>query len=157
MRHFKKDEQNIVIAWSEYSVEYIDRYRNTQTRIATGLEIEEDEQKRLINNVGALIRLLPEELSPVAEDRASSTTEPTLTKQIPPEVNDNKHISNVSLTIKPDARNVGNKPSIDWDELPADEEKPENFEAYRKWQPEKIDKPATLRQIQEFLKSFGKK
>ena len=41
--------------------------------------------------------------------------------------------------------------------LPTDEEKPENFEAYRQWQPTEIDKPATRSQIQDFLKSFGKK
>ena len=152
LRHFKKDEQNIIIAWSEYSAEYLDRYRNTQTRIATGLEIAESEQKRLIDNVGALTRPLPEELSPVAEQKTAPELIFTQAQPKP-----RQEIKNEILTGEDNDRFVGNKPSIDWHKLPTDEEKPENFEAYRQWQPEKIDKPATLRQIQEFLKSFGKK
>ena len=152
LRHFKKDEQNIIIAWSEYSAEYLDRYRNTQTRIATGLEIAESEQKRLIDNVGALTRPLPEELSLLAEQKTAP--ERILTQAQP---KPRQEIKNEILTGEDNDRFAGNKPNIDWHQLPADEEKPENFEAYRQWQPEKIDKPATLRQIQEFLKSFGKK
>ena len=102
----------------------------------------------MIDNVGALTRPLPEELSLLASDEVLSTTEPTSAPRLLP--SPRQEPKNETLTGE-------NKSSIDWDKLPADEEKPENFEAYRKWQPEKIDKPATLSQIQEFLKSFGKK
>ena len=154
LRHFKKDEQNIIIAWSEYSAEYIDRYKNTQTRLASGLEISQSEQRHLIENQAALTKPIPSELSPVSELR-DTTQNSTLAKKLPPEaeVNESQEISNVSVND----HTTRNKHSIDWDKLPEKEDLPENFAAYGQWQPAEIDKPADRSQVQDFLKSLCKK
>ena len=106
----------------------------------------------MIDNVGALTRPLPEELLPVAEQKTAP--ERILTQAQP---KPRQETENETLTGEDSDRTTRNKPSIDWHKLPADEEKPENFGAYQEWLPEKIEKPATLSQIKEFLKSFGKK
>ena len=174
LRHFKKDEGNVAIAWSEYSAEYLDRFKNTQTRLANGLAIKEQEQKRLIENQAALSRPLPAKMSLVsAFPQPESIKAGETIKQLSPVVDDSNWGIKKQYTSKgntplnptqlhsnlPDQKDKqttnNNKTStIDWHQLP-EAEKPDNPGAYQNWQPEQIEKLADLSQIQNFLKSIS--
>ena len=178
LSHFRKDPANLAIRWEQYSDEYLDRYQNTQMRLANGLAIGQEEQKQLIENHGALTKPLPETLSPVAANKQTTTNRlvavstkerssriddrTKLVKELPSNTtnlennfpsNENKVHAVLRDTLIQKNWLGNNKFTIDWQQL-KEEEKPDNPVAYRNWQPEEIERPADPSQIQEFLRSF---
>ena len=63
LRHFKKDPDNLAIAWEQYQSEYLNRYETTQILLTNGVQIEPEYQKRLIDNQRAITQSLPPEIN----------------------------------------------------------------------------------------------
>ena len=63
LRHFKKDPDNLVIAWEQYQSEYLNRYETTQILMTNGVEIPQEYQRRLINNQRSITQSLPQEIN----------------------------------------------------------------------------------------------
>jgi hypothetical protein len=61
--HFKKDPDNLAIAWEQYQSEYLNRYETTQILMTNGVEIPQEYQRRLINNQRAITQSLPQEIN----------------------------------------------------------------------------------------------
>ncbi|MDJ0689212.1 MAG: hypothetical protein QNJ41_11940 [Xenococcaceae cyanobacterium MO_188.B32] len=67
LRHFKKDPANIPIYWLSYQEETKHRYDNAATRMANGVAIKPEEQKLLVARSRAITEQLPEEINPVSK------------------------------------------------------------------------------------------
>ena len=63
LRHFKKDPDNLAIAWEQYQSEYLNRYETTQILMTNGVEIPEEYQRRLVDNQRAITQSLPQEIN----------------------------------------------------------------------------------------------
>jgi len=63
LRHFKKDPDNLAIAWEQYQSEYLNRYETTQILMTNGVEIPQEYQRRLIDNQRAITQSLPQEIN----------------------------------------------------------------------------------------------
>jgi hypothetical protein len=76
LSHLKKDPANLVIRWEQYAGEWLHRYKNTQTLIQNGIEIETDYQQRLIEHQRAVAVPMSQDLNPLAD------TPPIVTAQV---------------------------------------------------------------------------
>lgn len=92
LQHFKKDPDNLAIAWEQYQGEYLDRVRNTQILLNNGQEIPKEYQDRLIANQRAITAELPPALNPIALPEVKpAAIAPALPQSIDHVVNEDGH------------------------------------------------------------------
>ena len=160
LAHFKKDPANLAIRWEQYSSEYLHRYKNTQVRLKNGIEIDDLEQQKLKENVAAVSKLLPAELSPVAKkqplpDKAGNGQK---NKEINYSIATAEVIS-IEASTQESNQIYGSKDKestqylVDFESIPSAEEKPDNPQAYKIWQPEKVEQ-ADPEKVKELMRSF---
>nr|MDJ0719951.1 hypothetical protein [Prochloraceae cyanobacterium] len=161
LAHFKKDPENLAIRWEQYSSEYLDRYKNTQTRLKNGIAIDDLEQEQLKENVAAVSKPLPAELSPVAKKQPSPVVGGD-------GIIDNKKIGMIqeaalvisveastqqSLQINGSKDKESDRYLVDFESIPSAEEKPDNPQAYKIWQPKEVE-VADPQKVKELMRSF---
>ncbi len=155
LSHFKKDPANLPIRWEQYQSEYLDRFRNAKTRLDNGLAIAPDEQQQLRDNVAAISKSIPTQLSPVAQTKISPLK--ASDNQLKSDVK--KQIISQSIlekTIDPQSgsrlRRARLNPtktnySIDLSSIPTNEAKPDNLAAYQYHQPKPIENLADPKNV----------
>ncbi|MEB3191147.1 MAG: hypothetical protein VKL42_12470 [Snowella sp.] len=129
LSHFKKDPNNLPIAWEQYQNEFLKRYQNTQILLDNGVEIEPEYQQTLIANQRAITAELPPEISPIA--MPTTPTKPILIEK-PEPTTETKAIAPstpASVEIIPPSN--------------------ENAAAYKLYKAPVIENPATPEQLAE--------
>ena len=168
LRHFKKDPANIAIAWGQYKAETRHRYENAALRMNNGVEIKPDEQQQLIARSRAVSEKMSDEVNPVAVDVTNPNYLPQMEGRNDEKViechqenqpalmaNNERVTSSNNLLFQEvkDPESKGINPvnsSTPPKDIPRNEKgSAENPEAYRRWQPEKLEveeiNPAQLR------------
>ncbi len=130
-------------------------------RLKNGIAIDDREQEQLKENVAAVSKPLPTELSPVAKKEPSPVVGGD-------GIIDNKKIGMIqeaALVISVEASGQqsnqinGSKDKesdrylVDFESIPEAEEKPDNPQAYKIWQPKEVEQ-ADPEKVKELMRSF---
>ena len=166
LRHFKKDPANIAIAWTQYESETRHRYENASVRMHNGMEIKAEEQQQLLSRSRAVSEKMSSEVNPVDVTNSAyllqiqggkeekviechQENKPALMANNEEEVSE----SNWSFPadVESSAEGINSVSSSQPQDIPRDEKgSAENPDAYRLWQPEKLEgekvNPAQLRE-----------
>ena len=81
LAYYKNDLTKLVIRWEQYSNTYLAKYKNADLRLSHGCKVDEKEEKELKNNVRAVIKPLPPEMS--YEDKQLQQTSNSVTQLDP--------------------------------------------------------------------------
>ena len=81
LAYYKNDLTKLVIRWEQYSNTYLAKYKNADLRLSHGCKVDEKEEKELKNNVRAIIKPLPPEMS--YEDKQLQQTSNSVTQLDP--------------------------------------------------------------------------
>ncbi|MDJ0723771.1 MAG: hypothetical protein QNJ38_01505 [Prochloraceae cyanobacterium] len=164
LAYYKNDLSKLVIRWEQYSETYLAKYENADLRLSHGCTVGIEEEKELKNNVRAVAKPLPPEMS--YEDKGLQQN----TNSVAPlsEVQQNRilvetkkpiaqeEIKSDRATINDNNKSIASLPTDEYGAV-------NNAEAYKPWKPEKDDNPATTEQMQalkeklaKFRSNFGK-
>lgn len=131
--HFKKDPDNLVIAWEQYQSEYLNRYETTQILMTNGVEIPQEYQRRLINNQRAITQSLPQEINLI--------TAPVIPDSIGPMSSLGGVVKPLALTEAIQTAQTAERTTI----------KTEDGRTYQTYQKPVLENPATPEQMGEML------
>ena len=81
LAYYKNDLTKLVIRWEQYSNTYLAKYKNADLRLSHGCKVDEKEEKELKNNVRAVTKPLPPEMS--YEDKQLQQTNNSVTQLDP--------------------------------------------------------------------------
>ena len=133
LRHFKKDPDNLAIAWEQYQSEYLNRYESTQILMNNGVEIPQEYQRRLINNQRAITQSLPPEINLI--------TAPVIPDSIGPMSSLGGVVKPLALTEAIQTTQKAERTTI----------KTEDGKTYQTYQKPVLENPATPEQMGEML------
>jgi hypothetical protein len=133
LRHFKKDPDNLAIAWEQYQSEYLNRYETTQILMTNGVEIPQEYQRRLINNQRAITQSLPPEINLI--------TAPVIPDSIGPMSSLGGVVKPLALTEAIQTTQTAERTTI----------KTEDGKTYQTYQKPVLENPATPEQMGEML------
>ena len=133
LRHFKKDPDNLAIAWEQYQSEYLNRYETTQILMTNGVEIPQEYQRRLIDNQRAITQSLPPEINLI--------TAPVIPNSIGP-------MSSLGGVVKPLALTEAIQTT---QKAEGTTIKTEDGKTYQTYQKPVLENPATPEQMGEML------
>jgi hypothetical protein len=136
LRHFKKDPDNLAIAWEQYQSEYLNRYETTQILMTNGIEIPQEYQRRLINNQRAITQSLPPEINLI--------TAPVIPDSIGP-------MSSLGGVVKPLALTEAIQTTQTTQTAERTTIKTEDGKTYQTYQKPVLENPATPEQMGEML------
>ena len=131
--HFKKDPDNLAIAWEQYQSEYLNRYETTQILMTNGVEIPQEYQRRLINNQRAITQSLPPEINLI--------TAPVIPDSIGPMSSLGGVVKPLALTEAIQTTQTAERTTI----------KTEDGKTYQTYQKPVLENPATPEQMGEML------
>jgi hypothetical protein len=131
--HFKKDPDNLAIAWEQYQSEYLNRYETTQILMTNGIEIPQEYQRRLINNQRAITQSLPPEINLI--------TAPVIPDSIGPMSSLGGVVKPLALTEAIQTTQTAERTTI----------KTEDGKTYQTYQKPVLENPATPEQMGEML------
>ena len=175
LAYYKNDLSKLVIRWEQYSNTYLAKYKNADLRLSHGCTVGEKEEKELKDNVRAVTKQLPTEMSYEGKQLQQNTNSVaslpevqqnrTLVESIPNQnpIAQEKQESDREPIYRKYSHNDNSIAELPT-ELPKDEfGAVNNAEAYKPWQPKKEDNLATPEQIQalkakiaKFKSNFGK-
>ncbi len=174
LAYFQNKPAMLPVQWERYRNEYCDRARNAQTRLRSGMAIADNEQQQLLNHHGAILKPLPPEMSPVADKKSPPTVEgdkdpienkAIKTRPIAVSFNNNlssHHHSNLySNTLSSPipssidrTKEIDRTSTIDFNNLPEKEEKPDNPQAYQLYRPEETIQPADPQVLKQMFSNL---
>ena len=170
--YFKNDLSRLPLRWEEYSRTYLAKYENANLRYSHGCKVDEKEEKELKNNIRAVVKPLPPELS--CEDKALQQNPNSVALGLPEgsynihgkttgcndlAITEQKHDSSqnndkdfrVSFVDEQNRESllVENSAIKELDTIPTDKFGALNPQAYAYWQPKRETSPqATPEQMQ---------
>ncbi len=150
--YFKNDLSRLPLRWEEYSRTYLAKYENANLRYSHGCKVDEKEEEELKNNIRAVVKPLPPELS--CEDKTLQQNPNSVALGLPEGKDFRVSFVDEQNREFVDEQNresllVENSAIKELDTIPTDKFGALNPQAYAYWQPERETSPkATPEQMQ---------